>query len=103
MNGEPVPIIPGKYDDGPRPRINGEGKVLDTLLLRNVQLWVVQDIEITNLGTNREPWGTGVRIVTNGLGKMRHIHLPDLFVHDVNDDLRKPHEGGGLYFGARGQ
>ncbi len=51
----PVPIMLGKYGDGPRPRIDGEGKVLDTLLLRNVQLWEVQDIEITNLGTNREP------------------------------------------------
>ncbi len=99
----PVPIMLGKYGDGPRPRIDGEGKVLDTLLLRNVQLWEVQDIEITNLGTNREPWRTGVRIVTDGFGKMQHIRLCNLFVRDVNGDLRKPHEGGGIYFGARGQ
>ncbi len=102
VDGKPVPITIGKYGEGPRPRIDGEGKVLDTLLLRNVEFWEAQDIEITNLGTNRAPWRTGARIVSDGFGKMRHIHLRNLFVHDVNGDLRKSHEGCGIYFESRG-
>jgi hypothetical protein len=100
---KPVPITIGKYGDGPKPRIDGEGKFLDTLLLRNVEFWEVSDLEITNLGTNRIPWRTGVRIVSDGFGKMRHIHLRNLFVHDVNGDLRKEQEGCGIYFESRGR
>jgi hypothetical protein len=102
VDGNPVPIRLGKYGEGSRPRIDGEGLVLDTLLLRNVEFWEVADLEITNLGTNRVPWRTGVRIVADGFGKMRHIRLNNLFVHDVNGDLRKEQEGCGIYFESRG-
>ncbi len=53
--GKLAPIVLGSYGEGPKPRIDGEGKVLDMLLLRNGEFWEVQDLEITNLGTNREP------------------------------------------------
>jgi len=99
---KPLPITIGKYGDGPKPSIDGEGRFLDALLLRNVEFWEVSDLELTNLGTNREPWRTGVRIVTDGFGKMRHIHLRNLFVHDVNGDLLKEREGCGVYFESRG-
>lgn len=101
--GQPVPITIGKYGDGPKPRIDGEGTFLDTLLLCNVEFWEISDLEITNLGTNRAPWRTGVRVVSDGFGKMRHIHLRNLFVHDVNGDLRKEQEGCGIYFESRGR
>ncbi len=100
---KPVPITVGKYGDGPRPRIDGAGKFLDALLLRNVEFWEVSDLEITNLGPNREPQRTGVRIVTDGFGKLRHIHLRNLYVHDVNGDLRKEQEGCGIFFESRGR
>ena len=98
-----VPITIGKYGDGPKPRLDGEGKFLDTLLLRNVEFWEVSDLEITNLGTNRSPWRTGVRIVSDGFGRMRHVYLRYLYVHDVNGDLRKEQEGCGIYFESRGR
>jgi len=101
-DGRPVPIVIGMYGDGPRPRIDGEGKVLDTVLIRNVEYWEVADLEVTNLGENRVPWRTGVRVVTDGLGAMRHILLRNLYVHDVNGDLRKSHEGCGIYFESLG-
>jgi hypothetical protein len=97
------PICIGKYGFGALPRLEGEGKVPDTVLLRNVEFWDVRDVEITNLGTNREPWRTGVRIATDNFGRMRHIHLQNLFVHDVNGDLRKDHEGCGIFFESRGR
>jgi hypothetical protein len=102
VDGQPMPIVAGRYGDGPRPRIDGEGHVLDALLLRNVEFWEIQDLEITNLGTNRAPWRTGVHIVSDGFGKMRHIRLRGLFVHDVNGDLRKEQEGCGIFFESRG-
>jgi hypothetical protein len=101
-DGKVIPIRIGQYGDGPRPRIDGEGKVLDTLLIRNVEYWEVQDLEVTNLGEGRVPWRTGVRIVVDGFGAMRHILLRNLYVHDVNGDLRKDQEGCGIYFESRG-
>jgi hypothetical protein len=102
VDDRPVPILLGMYGEGAKPRIDGEGAVLDTLLLRNVEFWEVRDLEISNLGTNRQPGRTGVRIVTDGFGAMRHIHLRNLYVHDVNGDLRKEQEGCGIFFESRG-
>ncbi len=96
------PILLGKYGQGAMPRIDGSGETRDTLLLRNVEFWDVQDVEITNLGTNRAPSRTGVRIVSDDFGAMRHIHLRRLYVHDVNGDLRKSREGCGIFFESRG-
>ena len=92
----------GRFGEGPVPRLDGEGQFLDTLLLRNAEYWEVEGLEITNLGTNRQPSRTGVRVVTDGFGVMRHIHLANLFVHDVNGDLRKNFEGCGIFFESRG-
>jgi hypothetical protein len=101
-DGKTNVIVIGKYGQGERPRIDGEGLHLDALLLRNVEFWEVQDLEITNIGTNRVPWRTGVRVQSDGFGRMRHIRLRDLYVHEVNGDLRKSHEGCGIYFESRG-
>jgi hypothetical protein len=100
VKGKPLPIIIGKYGAGPKPRIDGQ--FLDALLLRNVEFWEIEDLEITNLGANRAPWRTGVHIITDGFGKMRHIYLRRLHVHDVNGDLSKRREGCGIYFESRG-
>ncbi len=103
VDGKKLPITIGKFGDGPLPRIDGEGKFPDTLLLRNVEFWEVSDLELTNLGTNRAPARTGVHVVTDGFGTMRHIQLRNLFVHDVNGDLRKEQEGCGIFFESRGR
>jgi hypothetical protein len=100
--GQTVPILIDLYGEGPLPRIEAEGRALDALLLRNVEFWEVRNLELTNLGTNRQPWRTGVRIVSDGFGKMRHLRLHNLFVHDVNGHLSKNREGCGIFFEARG-
>jgi hypothetical protein len=102
VDGKPVIIVAGRYGRGPLPRIDAEGRQLDAVLLRNIEFWEIEDLEITNLGTHREPWRTGVHIVSDGFGKMRHIRLRRLYVHDVNGDLRKSNEGCGIYFESRG-
>jgi Right handed beta helix region len=102
QDGKPVPITISQYGEGPKPRIDADGHHLDAVLLRNVEFWEIENLEITNLGTNREPWRTGVRVVTDGIGTMHHIHLRNLFVHDVNGNLSKNREGCGIYFESRG-
>lgn len=102
IGGTPAPIIVGRYGRGPNPRLDGEGRFRDTLLLRNVEYWEVQDLEITNLATNREPWRTGVHLSADGSGTLHHIYLRRLFVHDVNGDLAKEREGCGIFFESRG-
>jgi len=96
------PIVFKSYGKGAKPRIDGGGATLDTILIRNVEYLEIQDLEVTNQGPQRQVGQTGVRIVADGYGPMHHIHLKGLYVHDVNGDLRKSHEGCGIFFEARG-
>lgn len=100
--GRPTPVTVSSYGDGPRPRIDAEGRHLDALLLRNTSFWEIEDLEFTNYGPERQPRQTGVHIIAEGCGVMRHIRLRNLYVHDVNGDLTKRREGCGIFFEARG-
>lgn len=95
-------VLIGRYGDGPLPRIDGGGNHLDTVLLKNISFVELADLEITNLGPKSAPWRTGVRVLADGIGKMQRVDLRRLFVHDVNGDLRKTHEGCGIFFEAKG-
>lgn len=92
----------GRYGEGPLPRIDGEGRCLDAVLLRNVPFVELADLEITNRGPQTAPWRTGVKVAADGTGKLERIYLRRLFVHDVNGDLRKDSEGCGIFFEASG-
>lgn len=92
----------GRYGDGPLPRIDGEGRVLDTVLLENMPFLEIADLEVTNHGPETAPWRTGVKVLADGIGKLQQVSLSGLFVHDVNGDLRKSQEGCGIYFEAKG-
>ncbi|MHC4912004.1 MAG: right-handed parallel beta-helix repeat-containing protein [Planctomycetota bacterium] len=96
------PIVIDMYGDGNKPRIDGEGLVLDTLLLENVEYWEVSNLEITNLGPTRENWRTGVKVFANNSGTLHHIQLKNLYVHDVNGSLDKSTEGCGIYWDCTG-
>jgi hypothetical protein len=101
VDGRPVLITIGKWGQGPAPRIDGLGKVLDTVLLQNVEYWDIHDLEITNHGEQTQPWRTGVHVLADSGRALHGIHLSNLFVHDVNGDLTKDQEGSGIYFEAR--
>ena len=103
-NGTKVaPVKIGKYGEGALPRFDGEGEVSDTILLENFAFVEISDLEVTNLGKTTAPWRTGVRVSGEGAGKLESIQLRRLFVHDVNGDLRKSHEGCGIFFEAKGR
>jgi len=55
-------------------------------------------LKVTNLGSERADWRTGVRICANNCGTLHHIHLNNLSVHDVNGSLDKSREGCGIFF-----
>ena len=90
------PIIIDSYGVGNKPRIDGKGLHLDTVLLENIQYWEVNNLEITNLGQERQEWRTGLRVFANNFGTMHHIKLKNLYVHDVNGSLKKDTEGCGI-------
>jgi len=94
---EGEPIIIDMYGVGSKPRIDGKGAHLDTVLLENVQYWEVNNLEVTNLGPKRQEWQTGVKVFANSFGTMRHIRLKNLYVHDVNGSLKKETEGCGIF------
>jgi hypothetical protein len=86
---EGAPIIIDKYGAGSKPRIDGKGLHVDTVLLENVEYWEVNNLEITNLAPERMKGQSGITVSSNGFGTMHHIHLKNLYVHDVNGHLIK--------------
>jgi hypothetical protein len=97
-----APIVIRSFGEGPRPRIDGEGKVSETVLLHNVEYWEVSDLEITNTGETSEGSRSGVAVSLHDFGTAHHIHLKDLFVHDVNGSNVKGHGRSGIIFGNGG-
>jgi hypothetical protein len=97
------PVVIDKYGTGSKPRIDGEGKVLDTVLLENIEYWEVNNLEITNLGPERKPWQTGIKVWANNYGTVHHIQFKNLYVHDVNGDLNKDTEGCGIFAQCSGE
>jgi hypothetical protein len=94
-------ITLGKYGDGPNPIIDGEGKVEDTVLLRNQEYWEIADLEITN--RNSDPAvRRGVHVAGENIGELHHIYLRSLTVHDVSG-IDSSKENGGILYTADGK
>ena len=98
INGQPVRAEIGKYGDGPPPLLEGLGRFSETLRLENTSHWIVRDLAITNRGESRAPFRYGVRLLARSAEPVRDITLRGLHVRDVNGDLRKSHEGCGIFF-----
>jgi len=95
--GSPIRI--DRYGVGALPRIDGEGKVENTLEIQNVQQVEVRHLELTNLGAS-----PGVRravlIAAVDFGIAHHIVVADLYLHDVNG-ANTLKETGGILFRTR--
>ena len=89
------PIVVDLYGDGDRPRIDAEGLYGEALLLNNQEYWEVSNLELTNEGRERVAFRYGVRVAAWDFGTMHHIHLKNLYVHDVNGSLVKEDRGEG--------
>lgn len=83
-----------QYGDGPKPRIDAEGKYNAALYLYNVQYWSVANLELTNTGSDRQPGRCGVAVHIRDFGTASYIALRNLYIHDVNGSLVKQRGGG---------
>ena len=97
---ESAPIVIGRYGQGPRPRIDGGGKVEDVLRLYNVQFIEVRYLELTNLGA-APAVRRGVHIFLDNFGTAKHIAVADLYIHDVNGSNQRK-DNGGITFRTNG-
>lgn len=94
--GRPVPIVIDMYGAGGKPRIDGEGQHEAALYIHNVEYWEVNNLEITNKGPEPKAKRKGVYVHIEDFGTASHIHLKNLYIHDVNGTCRKSdgHSGG---------
>ncbi|RPI27883.1 MAG: right-handed parallel beta-helix repeat-containing protein [Acidobacteria bacterium] len=91
------PIIVDQYGGSAKPLVAAEGKFPEALLLKNQEYWEVNNLELTNTGPTAEPFRYGVRLIAWDYGTVHHLHLKNLFIHDVNGSLRKSRgEGQGI-------
>jgi hypothetical protein len=79
-----LPIVVDQYGGGARPAIHGGGVVPAALRLNNQAYWEIRNLEITNLCDEGERELRGVEIRARDVGLVKHIHITNLDIHDVN-------------------
>ncbi len=82
--GPDAPIRIGRYGDGPRPLLAGQGRVPWVLGLQNQEGWEIRDLELTNHSAGERQRHRAVEIRAQDCGWVRHLHLQNLLIHDVN-------------------
>jgi len=93
-----MPIVVDSYGEGPKPRIDAEGRYREAVLVHNVEHWEVRNLELTNDPGEAKPHLAGVRVRLEDFGTAHHIHLRDLFIHDVRGSVVKSEGGSGIHW-----
>ena len=92
-----APILVDAYGEGPKPRIEADGRFGEALLLDNQEYWEINNLHLSNLGEDRAEFRYGVKLRAWDHGTVHHIYLRNLDVHDVNGSLIKNRgEGQGI-------
>ncbi|MDO5644761.1 MAG: right-handed parallel beta-helix repeat-containing protein [Dermabacter sp.] len=106
------PISVSTYGDGPRPQLNGDGAIENVVELSNQEHISISGLEITNTAadfdasfslnasTNTTRNLRGVNITAHDFGVVHGISLTDLYLHDINGNLRTKWNGG-IFFDVR--
>jgi len=94
------PIVIDMYGQGPKPRIDGGGTYA-ALSLTNVEYCEVNNLEITNTGPSRDKY-KGVAVKIDNFGTAHHIHLKNLYIHDVNGYYNLKNYTMGIYVNNEG-
>lgn len=98
------PVRVGKYGEGYKPRIQGNGCMPGAVFLYNVQGWEITELDVSNYGVERAAKRTGVAVTLTDFGTATHIVLKNLDIHDVNGSLIKEQGGGaGIIFSNNGK
>ena len=96
VDGYPQPIVIDRYGEGNKPRIDAGGSFESALFIHNVEYWEINNLELTNKGPEPKARRKGVYVHIDDYGTASHIHLRNLYIHDVNGTCRKRdgHSGG---------
>jgi hypothetical protein len=84
-----APIIIDLFGGTRKALIDGRGQVEAPLLLRNVEYWMVRNLELTNEDPAAGKRRYGVLIQAENCGTLHDIHLKELFIHDIRGSLKK--------------
>jgi hypothetical protein len=98
------PVIIDMYGTGDRPRLDGQGLVEAPLFLYNFEYIEVSNLELTNDAATRSTDRWGVHMFAKSYGTVHHVHLKNLYVHDVYGDLTKgdDEESAGIFYECNG-
>lgn len=89
------PIVISSYGKGKtRPTIAGNGEKDYALLIENASYVKIRGLEITNWGKDPSPGRRGILLRARDCGDVRHVHISDMSIHDVNGSLKKSKGGG---------
>lgn len=95
------PIVIDMYGSGNKPMINAEGRYESAFYLLNQSYWEVNNLELTNK-YDKQANLLGVKIEAQNAGIINHIHLKNLYVHDVTgiiDEMdNRAKDTGGIGF-----
>jgi hypothetical protein len=94
---EGAPICVKTYGEGRRPVIHTLGKNSAGVLLKNVEFWEVDGLEITNSDGTDEDQGTlfGICVLAQDTGQThRHVYISNCHIHDVNGKVAGKGRGG---------
>lgn len=87
---EGAPILIDRYGDGPNPALHGHGAE-SVILLFNQEFWEISNLEITNFEAVAEgetpTRKRAIHIAARDMGRVQHIHLKNLVIHDVNSEM----------------
>ncbi|WP_227793639.1 discoidin domain-containing protein [Paenibacillus guangzhouensis] len=108
------PIAIGRYGEGNKPLIEGQGLVENTVMIYNQEHWEISHLEITNKGVQAatsprrgvlvmgEDYKKGSQTNVTDVQVLHGIYIHDLYVHDVNGEDKKDMNGSaGIQVGVR--
>ncbi|SFG99935.1 right-handed parallel beta-helix repeat-containing protein [Pedobacter insulae] len=79
------PITLSSYGKGKKPIIDGKGKVDQIILLKNIEGWHIDNLELTNKAAsvgNR----TGILVTSLANELKQHFRFTNLYIHDIMGD-----------------
>lgn len=97
---EKHPIVVDKYGKGEKPILNGDGRQIYTILLKDNPYWKISNLEVMNKGKEALPGRKGIWIKVEKHSASCHIELSKLVVRDVMGDVEGDVPGGGIYFSS---
>ena len=98
------PVMFGRYGNGPKPKLDGEGRIEDVVRIYNQQNIELHNFEITNHGASPAT-RRGVHVFLDNFGTATHIVVGGLYIHDVNGlntDGDNAKDNGGIIFRTNG-